>query len=38
MLIEDIQKKIVAKLREVGFSYIAVDLEGYTQGSMNRDI
>ena len=27
---------IVEKLRKIGFSYVAVDLEGYRQGSMNR--
>jgi len=29
---------IVAKLRKIGFSYVAVDLEGYGPGRMNRDI
>lgn len=38
LLREDIRKNIVGKLREIGFSHIAVDLEGYVQGSMNRDI
>lgn len=27
---------VVEKLREIGFSHVAVDLEGYRQGSMNR--
>jgi len=27
---------LVEKLREIGFSHVAVDLEGYCQGSMNR--
>jgi uncharacterized protein len=27
---------VVEKLREIGFSHVAVDLEGYCQGSMNR--
>ena len=27
---------IVEKLRKIGFSHVAVDLEGYRQGSMNR--
>lgn len=43
---EDIEKIIdsktrslvVEKLREIGFSHVAVDLEGYMQGSMNRDL
>ena len=27
---------VVKKLREIGFSHVAVDMEGYCQGSMNR--
>jgi uncharacterized protein len=27
---------VVEKLRKIGFSHVAVDLEGYQQGSMNR--
>jgi uncharacterized protein len=29
---------VVEKLRKIGFSHVAVDLEGYCQGSMNRDL
>lgn len=29
---------VVDKLRKIGFSHVAVDLEGYMQGSMNRDL
>lgn len=29
---------IVEKLRTIGFFHVAVDLEGYRQGSMNRDL
>ena len=32
----DLRKNVVRKLRAMGFSYIAVDLEGYVSGSMNR--
>jgi uncharacterized protein len=32
------REKIIRKFKEIGFSFIAVDLEGYVQGSMNRDI
>jgi uncharacterized protein len=32
------RKKIIRKFKEVGYAYIALDLEGYVQGSMNRDI
>ena len=35
---QEIRSTIVAKLRKIGFSYVAVDLEGYGQGRMNRDI
>jgi pyridinium-3,5-biscarboxylic acid mononucleotide sulfurtransferase len=29
---------ILEKFRKIGFSHVAVDLEGYCQGSMNRDL
>jgi uncharacterized protein len=35
---QGIGSKIVRKLREIGFSYVAVDLEGYKQGNMNRTL
>jgi len=28
--------QIVAKLKELGFSYITLDLQGYRMGSMNE--
>ena len=31
-----LRKNIVEKFRQIGFHYIAVDLEGYFSGSMNR--
>ncbi len=33
---EDLRNKVVKKLREIGFSYVSLDLEGYVSGSMNR--
>ncbi|MBW1727768.1 MAG: TIGR00268 family protein, partial [Deltaproteobacteria bacterium] len=33
-----VRSSIVKKLREIGFSHVAVDLEGYGQGSMNRTL
>ena len=33
---DDLRKAIVGKFREIGFLHIAVDLEGYVSGSMNR--
>lgn len=33
---DDLRRDIVRKFRDIGFSYIAVDLEGYVSGSMNR--
>ncbi len=33
-----LRRQIVDKLKEIGFLYIAVDLEGYVPGSMNRSI
>jgi PP-loop superfamily ATP-utilizing enzyme len=35
---KSIRNRIAAKLRSIGFTHIAVDMEGYIQGSMNRDI
>ncbi len=32
----ELRKNIVEKFRQIGFYYIAVDLEGYFSGSMNR--
>jgi uncharacterized protein len=36
MVDDDLRKDIVRKFRDIGFSYITVDLEGYVSGSMNR--
>ncbi len=36
LLSSTIRSQIVEKLRELGFKYISVDLEGYSQGKMNR--
>jgi len=33
-----VRSTIVGKLRKIGFSHVAVDLEGYKQGRMNRDL
>jgi len=32
----EIRERIVAKLKELGFLYVTLDLEGYVTGSMNR--
>lgn len=32
----DIMKKIAGKLKDLGFSYVTVDLEGFRSGSMNE--
>ena len=32
----ELRKNIVEKFRQIGFYHIAVDLEGYFSGSMNR--
>lgn len=32
-----VRSTIVRELRRIGFTHVAVDLEGYGQGSMNRD-
>ncbi|MBN2418975.1 MAG: ATP-dependent sacrificial sulfur transferase LarE [Deltaproteobacteria bacterium] len=33
-----LREKIISGLKKLGFKHIALDLEGYTSGSMNRDI
>ena len=33
-----LRKKIILELKEIGFKYIALDLEGFTSGSMNREL
>jgi len=38
MLNETVRKKIVDRLRQIGFLHITLDLEGYVQGSLNRDL
>lgn len=34
----EMRKKIVAKLKEIGFLFVSLDLEGYVTGSMNREL
>ena len=34
----EFRKRLVAELRQIGFLHIAVDLEGYVSGSLNRAI
>lgn len=36
MLAEPLRKKIVRRLRKIGYSHVSLDLEGYVQGSLNR--
>jgi uncharacterized protein len=33
---EETRQAVVARLRAIGFTHVALDLEGYTQGSLNR--
>lgn len=37
MLLE-LREKIVQRLKDIGYTYITIDLEGYNTGSMNRTI
>jgi uncharacterized protein len=34
----EIRERLVAKLKELGFLYVTLDLEGYVTGSMNRPL
>jgi len=38
MMKKSIREAIIREFRRIGFSHMAVDLEGYVQGSLNRDI
>jgi uncharacterized protein len=38
LISEPLRGRLVAKLREVGFMHVCVDLEGYVRGSMNRTV
>jgi uncharacterized protein len=35
---KDIRDRIAAKLKDIGFLHVAVDLEGYVSGSLNRSL
>jgi len=35
---EDLREKIIAKLKQIGFIYITLDLQGYRTGSMNEEL
>ena len=35
---DDVREAIVRRFREIGFLHIAIDLEGYVSGSMNREL
>ena len=36
MLDEDLRREIVRSLKETGFTYVTLDLQGYRTGSMNE--
>ena len=38
LLDETLRGEVLAELKELGFTYVAVDLEGYRQGSMNETL
>lgn len=38
LLEEENRRKIVSQLREYGFSYVAMDMQGYRMGSMNETL
>jgi len=33
-----LRKKIISKLKEIGFKHVALDLEGFRSGNMNREL
>jgi uncharacterized protein len=38
MRLLEVREMVVKKLREIGYTYITMDMEGYNMGSMNRTI
>ncbi|MHB9132876.1 MAG: ATP-dependent sacrificial sulfur transferase LarE [Armatimonadota bacterium] len=36
LLDEDLRRRVVARLRELGYRYVSVDLQGYRTGSLNE--
>lgn len=34
----DLRREVVKKFKEIGFKHVAIDLEGYVSGSMNREL
>jgi uncharacterized protein len=38
MMDKTLREKIVKRFKEIGFLHIALDLEGYVTGSMNRSL
>jgi uncharacterized protein len=38
LLSPEVREAVVHRLREIGFHYVALDLEGYVTGSLNREI
>ena len=38
LLREPVRGRVLRRLREIGFAHVAVDLEGYTTGSLNRSL
>ena len=36
ILTDDLNKQVVEKLKQIGFTYVTIDLEGYRSGSMNE--
>ncbi|MFO7708133.1 MAG: ATP-dependent sacrificial sulfur transferase LarE [Desulfobacterales bacterium] len=38
LLREPLRSRVLHRLREIGFGHVAVDLEGYTMGSLNRSL
>jgi uncharacterized protein len=38
LLREPVRSQLLRRLREIGFTHVAVDIEGYTPGSMNRPL
>ena len=35
---DDLRMKVVAKMKELGYHYVSLDLEGYRQGSLNEAV
>jgi uncharacterized protein len=35
---DDIRQKVISEIKNIGYTYVTVDLEGYRRGSLNEAV